>query len=251
MDDVRLGAIFRAVRIRLGMRQHDVAVLAGVSDATISRLERGFVGEMSSDVVRCVAAVLEIRVEYTARWRGGDLDRLVNARHARLAEECVAELRAVDGWVVRPEVSFAIFGERGAIDLLAWHEARRALLVIELKTEIVDIGELLATLDRKVRLARRVAADLSWQAESVSVALLVAEGRTNRRRIDAHAGVFGAAYPDDGRRLRRWLRGPVGRVAVLTFVPDRRRGSVRTAMSTPKRVRARPRAASRADLSTN
>ena len=48
-------------------------------------------------------------------------------------------------WVVRPEVSFSIYGERGVIDVLAWHPARRAILVIELKTELVDINELMGT----------------------------------------------------------------------------------------------------------
>ena len=39
---------------------------------------------------------------------------------------------------------------------------RRALLVIELKTAIVDVGELLGTFDRKVRNAGEVARRLGW-----------------------------------------------------------------------------------------
>lgn len=35
-----------------------------------------------------------------------------------------------------PEVSFSIYGQRGVIDILAWHAATRSLLVIELKTEM-------------------------------------------------------------------------------------------------------------------
>ena len=245
MDDQRLGGLVRAVRIRRGLRQADVARLAGVSDQTVSRLERGFARDMTGEVVRRVAGALEIRVEHSVRWRGGDLDRLLNARHALLAERWVAWLETVGGWEVRPEVSFAIFGERGVIDLLAWHVESRALLVIELKTEIVDVGELLATLDRKARLGARVAADLGWPAATVSVLLAIADGRTNRRRIGAHARVFGAAFPDDGRRLRAWLRSPRGFVRALTFVPDRLGGSTSPGLSTPKRVRVRPRPAKR------
>ena len=241
MQDIQLGARFRATRIRLGLRQDDVAGRAGISDATVSRIERGHLETLSVRSIRAVAAVLEIRVDLVPRWRGGDLDRLVNARHARLAEIYVARLEQLGAWSVRPEVSFAVYAERGVIDLLAWHSARRALLVIELKTDIVDVGELLGTLDRKGRLARRVAADLGWQAGSVSVALIVADGRTNRRRLDAHRAVFRAALPDDGRRLRGWLADPVGRVAAIAFVSDRHPGSLRTAMSTPRRVSARAR----------
>lgn len=196
---------------------------------------------MSLRAMRSVAAAVEIRVEVVARWRAGDLDRMVSARHSRLAEVYLRRLVATSGWTCRPEVSFAVYGERGSIDLLAWHERTRTLLVIELKTEIVDVGEILATLDRKARLARGIASDLGWHAERVSVALVVAEGRTNRRRIAAHAAVFRAALPDDGRKLRHWLLDPVGHVRAMAFVSDRHGESIRTAMSTQRRVRARAR----------
>jgi hypothetical protein len=39
------------------------------------------------------------------------------------------------------------------IDILGWHAAARMILVIELKTEFVDINETMGTLDRKDRLA--------------------------------------------------------------------------------------------------
>jgi len=66
-----------------------------------------------------------------------------SSRHAFLAESVVDALRRDSPeWQVFPEVSFSIWGERGVIDLLAWHPGRRALLVIELKTELVDVGEL-------------------------------------------------------------------------------------------------------------
>jgi hypothetical protein len=79
-----------------------------------------------------------VRIDLVARWRGGDLDRLVNARHAALHEAVGRTLSEVAGREYAPEVSFSVYGERGIIDILAWHGASRALLVIELKTEIVD-----------------------------------------------------------------------------------------------------------------
>ncbi len=71
----------------------------------------------------------------------------------------------------RPEVSFAVYGERGVIDILAWHPGERALLVIELKTEIVDIQDLIGTVDRKRRLARVVARDRGWVRRRASAAV--------------------------------------------------------------------------------
>jgi hypothetical protein len=163
---------------------------------------------------------------------------LMSRAHSALAELVLARFRVVGGWEVKPEVSFAIYGERGVVDLLAWHEATRALLVIELKTEIVDVGELLGTLDRKRRLGAQIAATVGWiRPASVSMALLIADGRTNQRRVAARAGTFRAALPDDGHRLAAYLRRPTSEVRALTFLPDRHRGTVRRSSATPRRVR--------------
>jgi transcriptional regulator with XRE-family HTH domain len=228
----RLGRIFRAVRLRLHLRQIDVARRAGVSDAAVSRIERGRLTEVSLATLLKIADVLEIRLEIVARWRGGDLDRMVNARHSALAEDVVASLLDRPGWELKPEVSFNVGGERGVIDLLAWHAATRTLLVIELKTEIVDVGELLGTFDRKRRLAWRIAAGLGWRPAAVGACLLVREGRTNRRRVALHERTLHAALPDDGRRLRGWLASPAGELAALAFVPDRQQARARQGSAT-------------------
>lgn len=238
MDEARLGALLRMVRIRRGLRQRDVAAKAGVSDATVSRIERGHVRTISIGALAEVAAALEVRLDHRARWRGGDLEMLMSRQHSALAEEVVARLHAVGGWEVKPEVSFAIYGERGVVDLLAWHQAASALLVIELKTEIVDVGELLGTLDRKRRLGAQIAATVGWlRPSSVSFVLLIADGRTNQRRVAAHAATFRAALPDDGRRFRSYLRSPDIDVRALAFLPDLHRGTVRRSSATPRRVR--------------
>ena len=237
MNADRVGRIFRAVRLRLRLRQVDVAERAGVSAAAVSRIERGRLSEVSFATLVKVADVLEIRLEIVARWRGGDLDRMLNARHAALAEDVVAWILERPGWELKPEVSFNVFGERGVIDLLAWHAATRTLLVIELKTEIVDVGEMIGTFDRKRRLAWRIAPGLGWRPAVVAAALLVREGRTNRRRVAAHELTLRAALPDDGRRLRGWLAAPVGELAALAFVPDRQRARARQGSATNRRVR--------------
>lgn len=249
MDDLRFGAAIRAARIRRGWRQIDLAKAANVSTGTITRLEHGHAGRMTIAVVRGVAAALDIRVELLPRSRAADLDRLVNARHAALAEAVVARLTRIRGWEIRPEVSFSIWGERGVVDLLAWHAGRAALLVIELKTEIVDVGELLGTLDRKRRLGREIAAPIGWRPASVSAWLSVGDGMTNRRRVTAHSATLRAALPDDGRRLRPWLLDPVDEVRALTFFSDGHPGKVGSGFATIRRVGTRRRGAAPANLS--
>ena len=236
MDDLQFGARFRAVRMRRGWRQRDVAARAGLSDATVSRLERGRLDLLTVHAIRAIANALEIRVGLSSWWRGADLDRLVNARHATLAEAVIRELAAIGGWLVRPEVSFAIRAERGVIDILAWHAASRTVLVIELKTALVDIGELLGTLSRKSRLALAVARDLGWDAVHVGTCLIVADSSTNRR----HAAEFGAtlrsALPDDSRAAGRWLRAPVGPLRAVMFFSDRRLMSSGRGITSRRRV---------------
>ena len=124
-------------------------------------IERGNLDGVTIGTLRKVCAALEVRLDMAPRWRGGDLDRLIHGRHAAMGSFLAERLRG-EGWEVAPEVSFSLFGERGVIDLLAWHPPRKALLVIELKTELVNPNELLGLMDRRLRLARRIAGDRGW-----------------------------------------------------------------------------------------
>lgn len=235
----------RAVRHRRGWRQVDVAARAGVSHTLVSLVERGHCDQMSLSALRAVAATLDVRLDLVPRWRGGELDRLLNARHAVLASHVIVLLQR-DGWQVVPEVSFAIYRERGVIDLLAWHAPTRTLLVIELKTEIVDVSEMLGTLDRKTRLARKIAAERGWDAAVVGTLLVVAESSTNRRRVADNAALLRAALPHGTREVRAWLRSPRGRLAALMFLSPATGTNGRASHAPRKRVRRatepRPRA---------
>jgi transcriptional regulator with XRE-family HTH domain len=240
MDPVRLGTVFRLVRLRKGWRQADVAAAAGVSIATVSRIERGEIESLAVGTLQRVAAAAAIRLDWNARWRGGELDRMLNAAHSAMHEAAAREL-AGTAWVAAAEATFAIYGERGIIDILCFHPATGALLVIELKTDIIDVGGLIGAVDRYRRVAPQLARDRGWSAGSVSCWVLLRDTPSNHRRLAAHATVLRTAYPVDGRRMRGWLRRPVGTVAALSFLSDShaRRASGTTAGV--QRVR-RPRA---------
>jgi transcriptional regulator with XRE-family HTH domain len=213
----------RLVRRRRGWRQADLAERSKLSQASISRIERGHIGTHSVDSIRAAAAVLDIRVDVVPRWRGGDLDRLLNARHSALHEEVARWFKSrYPAWELAPEVSFAIYADRGIVDILAWHPGRRAILVIELKTQITDVNELLGTFDRKRRLAKQIANSRGWDATTVSAWLIVADSRTNRRRIETHETMLRAALPGSTRGMRAWLKDPVLPFGALSFWPGRR-----------------------------
>jgi transcriptional regulator with XRE-family HTH domain len=226
------------MRIRRGWRQEDVATAARVSASTVSRMERGLLEALSLRSIRAVAAALEVTVEVLPRSRAAAFERVANQAHAALAERVIGWITSIDGWVARPEVSFSRFGERGVIDILACHAATGSLLVIELKTDIIDVGELLGTLDRKLRNAMEVAIGLGWAPTSVSGLLVVAESDANRRRIGNHRATFEASLPDRITALRAWLAAPRGTVRALMFFANRHPRTASDRITAIRRVRS-------------
>lgn len=184
------------------------------------RIERGRIGGVPLAKVRQVAAALDARVELNVRWQGGDLGRLINARHAAMHEVMARFFAIHSSWLAEPEVSFSIWGERGTIDILAWHPIARALLIVELKSELIDLNDLLGTLDRKRRLATQIAGARGNTPAIIGVWVVVADSRTNRRAVANHGTAIRNKLPTDGRGIGRWLDRPVGALGALSFLPS-------------------------------
>jgi transcriptional regulator with XRE-family HTH domain len=239
VDDRQVGLAIRAIRIRKGWRQLDLGTRANVPRSTIGQIERGRLATIKVATIRQVTAALDARLDTTIRWQGGDLGRLINARHAAMHEATARLFARVDGWTAEPEVSFSVYGERGVVDVLGWHPVARIVLVIELKTEFVDVNELMGTIDRKRRLARGLARDRGWDARSVASWVIVADNRTNRRALAAHETVLRAKFPADGRTMRRWLRKPDGARDALSFLPWDRLDGPRRDLAPIRRVNRR------------
>jgi len=215
----------RSVRAKRRLRQLDVAELAGVSQGAVSLVERGHCQRLSIEVLSRIAAVLDIRIDIVARWRGGDADRLLSRRHSLLAERFAGLVRERAEWMFEPEVSFALYADRGVIDQLGWHQSRGHLLVVELKTEFTDVNELMGTLDRKVRVAGTVAASRGWTPKLVSAWVVVLDSRTNRRHAAEHSALLRSKYPADGRQFESFLRNPIHRTFGLSFMTGTNPGS--------------------------
>jgi transcriptional regulator with XRE-family HTH domain len=238
VDDVGIGRLFRGLRLRLGWRQLDVSERARVSRALYSAIERGQLDRVPLGTLRKVAAVLEVRLPIEPSWRGGRIERVMSGRHAAMEERITAMLVAA-GWEVRPEASFNSFGERGVVDLVAWHPGRRTLLLVEIKTELVDPSGLLMVADRRRRLAGVIARDRGWNPTIVAQWVVLAEGRTNQRRVAEHASLLRAAFPTDGRSIQAWLRDPASPIDALWFLPDATARSAGRTVRGPYRVPTR------------
>jgi transcriptional regulator with XRE-family HTH domain len=229
MDDVRIGRVLRQLRHRKRWRQRDLAAAAGVSQSAISLIERGHLTTLSIRAVRGVFAAVDARFEGAVTWRGGLVDRLLDEGHARLVGAFASELAAL-GWEIHVEISFAEFGERGSIDIVALRRADSIALIVEIKTALIAIDDTIRRLDVKARLAPKIVFDrFGWRPSIVARLLVIEEGATARRRVTEHHGVLGAAFPDRGRPVRAWLRRPVGGLSGLRFFSSKNRGGPRSA----------------------
>ncbi|HEU0242331.1 MAG TPA: helix-turn-helix domain-containing protein [Candidatus Limnocylindrales bacterium] len=221
MNDVTLGRALRAIRQRSGLRQVDVGRRAGVTQQLVSRIELGHVAEVTVATARKVFAAAGADYVGHVTWRGGSLDRLLDEGHADVVGTVITLLRR-RGWTVLTEVTFSQWGERGSIDVLAWHSGTRTLLVVEVKTEITSAEETLRRLDVKVRLAPGIARDrFGASPRAIARLLVVADRSTNRRRVDRLAAVFDGAFPVRGDAVRSWMHAPVGTIDGLLFVGER------------------------------
>lgn len=243
MTDQRVGAALRLLRIRKAWRQKDLARRAGVSASIVSMVERGHLDGVSVRAFRRITMALDVRAEVMLRLPHGELDRIMNAGHAALHEALARYLGSLAGWLHAPEVSFAVYSERGVIDILAFHAPTGCLLVIELKTEMVSLENVLTTMDIRMRHAAQIARDRGWTATTVSAWVVFADSRTNRRRVASHSAVLRAAFPSDGHAMRAWLRQPRGSIRALSFWTDSEVAAVRQAVGAPRRVRLRGRQA--------
>ena len=238
MELVRLGHALRALRIRKGWRQEDLATRGGVSRQLISKIESGRLDGIQIGTVRRVADVLGATFDVQVRWQGEGLDRLLDAAHAGLVEGIVARLDRL-GWETVVEASFSIAGERGSIDVFALHRPTATVLVVEVKSVVPDSQAMLHALDRKTRLARKLADERGWPCRTVGRLLVIGDSTTARRRIDALDRTYRAALADRGVSVSAWLRAPSGPMSGLQFLPFATRGGVRQRVAGRQRVRKR------------
>jgi transcriptional regulator with XRE-family HTH domain len=226
VDVIRFGLGIRALRRKRAWTQDQLAAKAHVSRAAVWRIERGHADRVALHVLVRVAAALGARIDLRLLWQGEGLDRLLDAGHAELVERTL-ELLTADDWLVATEVSFNVRGERGSIDILAFHPASGSLLVIEIKSVVPDMQAMLGGIDRKGRLGRDIARERGWLVNTVTRLLVLPDERTARRRIERHGATFRAALPARTVEIRRWIQDPKGTMDGVLFLSDAHHPSAR------------------------
>jgi hypothetical protein len=190
-----------------------VADRCGLSPATIGRTELGSISSVL--VLRVHAAVMDLRVEFRVVGRGADVARLLDEEHAAIVETMAASMTRV-GWQVEAEASYSEYGERGRVDLLAFHPATTVLAVAEVKTDLADLQDLFGSLNVKARLAPRLGRRRGWRASRVVSVLAVSATAANRAVVGAHPALFS---PFESRWLRDHGLPTLNRDPVLLWIP--------------------------------
>lgn len=238
MDDRRVGRLLRTVRQHLGLRQIDVARKAGVSQKVVSDLELGRLESVGLTRTRRVAAVLDISIGVDAWWRGGQADRLLDRAHASLVDYVVGVLGRA-GWQIVPEFTFNHYGDRGSVDILAWHPRERILLIVEIKATLTDLQDMLTSLSKKVRVVPGIArAELNWRFDHVARLLVAGGSAGNRTVVTRHSATFDVAFPTRSREARAWIQRPHGAIAALWLISTSALGTGRTVTRARVRLRA-------------
>ena len=166
--------------------------------------------------LRSVAAALDIRVDLVP---DGAPETSIDSSMPITPQlhELVARWFAKDlpSWVLAPEVSYCDLPRAGCRRHRCLASRQRAFLVIELKTDIVDVNELVGKVGEKARLIGKIVRDRGWDPLTVSTWVIVAAGRTNRARLTGASGRL-AGCVSFGRR------GHSGVVVVTRSVRCRR-----------------------------
>jgi hypothetical protein len=151
-----------------------------------------------------------------------------------------ADVLIDDGWRTLQEVTYAVYRERGSIDLLGVKDEEAIAVAMEIKTELTSWEETQRKFDEKVRLLPRIVHErLGWRPRVVAAVIVLDDTMTNRRRIASLGPAADHEYPARTREVRRWLRQPSGPLRGIWFLSpiparglsDRRGGSHRVRRS--------------------
>jgi transcriptional regulator with XRE-family HTH domain len=200
-----LGRTVRDVRVSLRWSQSELAQRSGVSHSRISRIERGIISNLRIAVIDRLFVTLGVRY-----WVGTETPNVVRPPADQVHARCSAySARRLVGHGLQVEREVEVGGDRsrGWIDVLAFDARSRALLVIEIKTEIHDIGAIERSINWYRRESLHVARRFGWRPAHVHSALLVLQSRVNDDRIGSTPEVFTTAFPGRAPELRALIDG--------------------------------------------
>ena len=203
-----VGRTFRDARLSLGLSQRQLEARCGIAQSAQSRFERGLPSAIDLDAIERLAAAMggRVRLVFDAPFlndRARQRDRL----HALCIGHVARRLRR-HGWLVETEVEIAGTFGPGWIDVLAFHPESGRLLVIEIKTEIRDLGRTHRPLAWYESRAVSAARGLGWRVRGTHGALLVLATAAVDQAIRENRSLVTTAFPVRARDLATFVERP-------------------------------------------
>lgn len=213
-------------RHAVGWSQRELGRRARVSRQMVGRVERASVSP-SLEVTSRLFGALGIEAELVVKVPFFmDRHRQRDPAHALCAAYAQRRLEKA-GWMVRREVEVVHGRSHGWIDILAFEPRSATLLVIEIKTQLEDLGQTERTLGWYEREAPAAARRLGWRPRRVSGWLLLLATEAVDSRIAENRDALCAAFPTRGPSVMGWLRdsggGPLAGRALAMIDPRNRR----------------------------
>ena len=187
----------------------------------------------SLDVVTRIARALDLDVDLVVRppvTVGGPGQR--DAIHARSSGYVDRRLRRA-GLLTAREVEIVHARSHGWIDLLAFEPRTATLIIIEIKTQLDDLGALERQIGWYERSAIPASRRLGWEPVRVVTWLVVLATAENEATIFGNRVIFDLAFPVRASAASEWLRNgallrdggqsPQGRALALVDPASRRR----------------------------
>jgi transcriptional regulator with XRE-family HTH domain len=196
-----IGRTVRASRRGRCWPQRRLAVASGCSQSEIARIERAALPNLT--IRRAVRVLRALGIDPQLELLAPRLvePRLRDAAHARCVG-AVARRLARAGFLVATEVEVGSGRWRGFIDILAIHPEGRLLLVIEVKTEVLDLGAVDRQLGAYVEAAWAAARSRGWRPRGATGLLLLLATDEVDRMLGEHRPLMDAAFPLRSRDLR-------------------------------------------------
>jgi transcriptional regulator with XRE-family HTH domain len=232
----------REVRLALGWSQRELARRAELAQSTICRIERATLADMTFDTAAVVLDVLGVRATLDLQSPLiADGRRQKDPGHARCVAYVARRLRRL-GWVTATEVEIVTGSSRGWIDVLAYRESDGLLLVIEVKTDLVDVG----MVQRQVAWYERAAWDAArregWLPREAIGAVLVLATQRTLERVAENRELLRQSFPMSARELTLAVNGEArvaSRMRAMAMIDPYNR-SQRWLLATPLSGRVQP-----------
>jgi transcriptional regulator with XRE-family HTH domain len=202
---MRVGSSIQSTRQAFGWTEREFAGRLDTNQAAVQRLEAGRQSHLDVRLATAALDLLGIRVTIDANPVGlagrREQHDLVHARCsgyvARRLKQC--------GWEVRTEVEIGEGRFRGWIDVLAYRASDRALLVIEIKTEIDDFGRVLRSIGWYVRSSRDAARAVGWQPRVIVPVVIALATVETDARLTMNADLVRNDLPGGPEQLMAWI----------------------------------------------